>query len=74
MASKHALWQAVRWPVAVLLVGVAGIAAATILQEVFSSEWSLTIGAPSLLFLLPVGAVWLVVAIVVHVVHNRQAN
>jgi hypothetical protein len=58
----------------VLAIGVAGIAAAIILDEVFSSEWSLTIGAPSLLFLSPIGAVWLVVAAISHVVHNRRAG
>ena len=63
MEPEQSLWRAVRWPLAVLLVGVAGVAAAMILDEVYSSEWSLTIGAPSIWFGLPVGAVWLVVAV-----------
>lgn len=74
MAPEHSLWRAIRWPLMVLLLGTVGIAAATILDEVYSSEWSLTIGAPSLWFLLPVGAVWLVVAIVAYLVHNRRAG
>lgn len=74
MVVEHSPWRAVRWPLVVLLVGMVGIAAATILDEVYSSEWSLTIGAPSLWLLLPVGAVWLVVAIVTYLVRNRRAG
>jgi hypothetical protein len=51
-----------------------GITAAIILDEVYSSEWSLTIGAPSIWLVLPFGAVWLVIAVVAHVVHNRRAG
>jgi len=68
------MWRTVRWPLVVLLVAAMGIVAATILDEVFSSEWSLTIGAPSLWVLLPVGAVWLVVAVVTHLVRSRRAG
>ncbi len=74
MTPERSLWQVVRWPLVVLLAGMVGIAAATILDEVYSSEWSLTIGAPSLWLLLPVGAVWLVVAVVTHLVHIRRAS
>jgi hypothetical protein len=74
MALEHSLWRTIRWPLAVLLVGLAGVAAAFILDEVYSSEWSLTIGAPSLWFLVPIGAVWLVVAVVTHLVRNRRAG
>jgi len=74
MTQQHSLWHAVRWPVVVLLVGLVGVAVATILDEVYSAEWSLTIGAPSLWFLLPVGAVWLVVAVVVHLAHHRRTS
>lgn len=66
MAPGRSLWRAVRWPSAVLVAGLVGIATATLLDERYSSEWSLTVGAPSLWLLLPVGAVWLVVAVVVH--------
>lgn len=72
MALEHSLWRAVRWPLVVLLFGVVGFAAATILDEVYSSELSLTIGAPSLWVVLPVGAVWLVVAVVAYLVRNRR--
>jgi hypothetical protein len=74
MAQQHSLWHAVRWPSVVLLVGVVGTVAATILDEVYASEWSLTIGAPSLWLLLPFGAVWLVVALVIHIAHHRRAG
>ncbi len=74
MAPEHSLWRAVRWPLVILLVGMVGIAAATVLDEVYASEWSLTIGAPSLWLLLPVGAVWLVVAIVTRLVRGRRAG
>lgn len=74
MAHERSLWRAIRWPLVVLLVAAVGIAVATVLDEVYSSEWSLTIGAPSLWLLLPVGAVWLVVAVVVYVVRGRRAG
>ena len=73
MVVEHSLWRAVRWPLVVLLVGLVGVAAAIILDEVYSSEWSLTIGAPSLWVLVP-GAVWFVVAVVIHLMHNRRAG
>lgn len=73
MASERSLWQTVRWPLAVLLVAAVGIGAATILEEVYSSEWSLTVGAPSI-WVLFVGGLWLVVAIVVYLVRHRRAE
>lgn len=73
MEPKHPLWHAVMWPSVVLLVGLVGVVTAVVLDEVFSSEMSLTIGAPSLI-VLAVGAVGLVVAIVVYVVRNRRAG
>ena len=73
MVQEHSLWRAVRWPLVVLLVGLVGVAAAIILDEVYSSEWSLTIGAPSLWVLVP-GAVWFLVAVVIHLTHNRRAG
>jgi hypothetical protein len=74
MAHEHSLWRAIRWPLVVLLVGLVGVATATILDEVYSNEWSLTIGAPSLWLLLPLGAVWLVVAVVTYLMHNRRTS
>lgn len=73
MALEHALWRAIRWPLVVLLVAAVGITAAVILDEVYSSEWSLTIGAPFIWVLL-VGAVWLVGAVVTYLVHKRRAS
>jgi hypothetical protein len=52
----------------VLLLGIAGVVAATVFN---ASEWSLTIGAPSLWLVLPIGAIWLVAAIVNH---RREAR
>jgi hypothetical protein len=69
----RSLWRAIRWPLVVLLVAMAGIVTAVILDEVYASEWSLTIGAPSI-WVLVVGAVWLVVAVVAYLVHKRRAG
>lgn len=74
MTPGNSLWRAARWPSAVLLVGALGVVAATVLDEVWSSEWSLTIGAPSLWLLLPVGAVWLVAVVVRHLVRHRRSG
>jgi hypothetical protein len=73
MALAHPLWRAIRWPLVVLLVGVVGVVAATILDAA-GSEWSLTIGAPSLMLLLPAGAVWLVIAVIAYLVGRRRAT
>lgn len=73
MKSEHPLWQAIRWPLLVLLVGVVGVATATILEEAFRSEWSLTIGAPSL-WLLATSSVWLLIAVVAYLVRRRRTN
>jgi hypothetical protein len=74
MAHEHSLWRAIRWPLVVVLVGLAGVATATILDELYANEWSLTIGAPSLGLFLPIGAVWLIVAVITHLKHNRQTS
>ncbi|HEU5474954.1 MAG TPA: hypothetical protein VFV67_30290 [Actinophytocola sp.] len=73
MAQEQSLWRAVRWPVAVVLLGLVGVGVATLLDEVFTSEWSLTIGAPSL-WVLVIGAVWLAVAVVIHLVRRNRAT
>jgi hypothetical protein len=74
MEHEHSLWRAVRWPLLVLLVGLVGVGVATVLDRVFGDELSLTIGAPSLWILLPVGAVWLVIAVVVHLVRRHRTG
>lgn len=47
MALEHSLWRTVRWPLLILLIGTIGVVTATILDKVYRSEWSLTIGAPA---------------------------
>jgi|1185.fasta_scaffold1542178_2 hypothetical protein len=74
MVHRPSLWQSIRWPLLVLLIGLVGLAAATILDVVFGSEWSLTIGAPSLWFLLPIGGAWLILAVVLHHMRNRRPS
>jgi lipopolysaccharide export LptBFGC system permease protein LptF len=68
---ERGLWRAVRWPLLVLVVAVLGIAVAAVLDRTASREWALTIGAPALTVLLPVGLVWLVVAVVVDAMRRR---
>ena len=71
MAAGNGLWRAVRWPVLVLAVAVAAMAAATVLDRTVHREWALTIGAPALWVLLPLGTVWLVVAVLLYAVRPR---
>jgi hypothetical protein len=65
------LWRAVRWPLLVLAIAGLGIGVAAALDRTAVREWALTIGAPALTVLLPVGLVWLVVAVIIYVVRRR---
>jgi hypothetical protein len=73
-ADVIAFWRAVRWPLLVLAIAAVGIGVATVLDRTASSEWALTIGAPALTVLLPVGLVWLAVAVTVYLVRRHGAN
>jgi hypothetical protein len=66
------LWQVVRWPIAVLAVAVAGIVAATVLDQTSQRELALPIGAPALTILLPAGLIWLAAALVMHALRRRR--
>lgn len=71
---ERRLWRAVRWPLLVLAVAVVGVGVAAVLDRTAGREWALTIGAPALTVLLPVGLVWLLVALVVHLVRRQDAS
>jgi len=68
------LWRAVRWPLLVLVIAGVGIGVATVVDRTDAREWALTIGGPALTVLLPVGLVWLVVAVIVYLVRRRGAD
>jgi hypothetical protein len=69
--SDPDLWRAVRWPLLVLAIAGVGIGVATALDRTAAREWGLTIGGPALTVLLPVGLVWLVVAVGIYAVKRR---
>ena len=71
MRSDPDLWRAVRWPLLVLAIAGVGIGVATALDRTAAREWALTIGGPALTVLLPVGLVWLVVAVGIYAVKRR---
>ena len=71
MRSDHDLWRAVRWPLLVLAIAGVGIGAATALDQTAAREWALTIGGPALTVLLPIGLVWLAVAVIRHLAKRR---
>jgi hypothetical protein len=71
MQPERGLWRAVRWPLLVLLIAGVAVVVAIVLDRTASREWALTIGAPALTVLLPVGLAWLVVAVVVYVMRRR---
>jgi hypothetical protein len=58
---------------ALLVIAGVAIATATVLDQ-FKNELSLTIGAPALTVLLPVGLVWLVVAVIVYAARRRRSR
>jgi len=69
--SDRDLWRAIRWPLLVLAVAGVGIVVAAAVDRTVAREWALTIGGPALTVLLPVGLVWLVVAVIRYVVKSR---
>lgn len=72
MTERPDLWRAVRWPVLVLAVAAVAVIVASALDRTDAREWALTIGAPALTILLPLGALWLVLALVPHLVRSRR--
>jgi len=68
------LWRAVRWPLLVLVVAGAAIIAAAVLDRTAAREWALTIGGPALTVVLPIGLLWLLVALVRHAVRRRTPS
>jgi lipopolysaccharide export LptBFGC system permease protein LptF len=73
-APERGLWRAVRWPLLVLAVALVGVGVAAVLDRTDSREWALTVGGPALTVLLPVGLVWLLVAVVVYLVRRQGAS
>ena len=73
MGASPDLWRAVRWPLLVLAVAGVAIAVAAVLDQTDAREWALTIGGPALVVLLPVGLLWLAVAVIRYVVVRRGA-
>lgn len=60
------LWTETRAPLVILAVAFAGIGIAFALDQTSAREYALTIGAPALTLLLPLGLVWLAVALAKH--------
>ena len=73
MPASPDLWRAVRWPVLVLAVAGLAIAVAAALDRTDAREWALTIGGPALVVVLPIGLIWLAVAVIRHVVRRGAA-
>jgi hypothetical protein len=74
MRSGRDLWRAVRWPLLVLAIAALGIGVASALDRTAAREWALTIGGPALTVLLPVGLVWLLVAVIRYLVQRRRGE
>lgn len=61
-------WRSVRWPLLALVVAVVLVVVAFVLDTGprLAREIALVIGASALYLVLPIGVVWLVVAMVMH--------
>jgi hypothetical protein len=64
MEPRGDLWRAIRWPLLVVAIAAPGIVIAAALDRTPAREWALIIGGPSLVVLLPIGLLWLLVAVV----------
>jgi hypothetical protein len=70
--NRSGLWRAIRLPVFLLGVSAAAIATAAVLDRTPAREWALTIGAPALTILLPIGVGWLLLALIVYSVRRNR--
>ena len=68
MTDRDALLRTVRWPL--VLVGIAVVL--IVIALAMDNEMSLTIGGPALAVMLPVGVLWLALALVVHAMRSRR--
>jgi hypothetical protein len=74
MGAPPSLWRAVRWPLLVVAVAGLAIAVAAALDQTDAREWALTIGGPALVVLLPIGLIWLAVAVLRQLVQRGGAR
>ncbi|HYZ08369.1 MAG TPA: hypothetical protein VE709_07210 [Pseudonocardiaceae bacterium] len=74
MAGRETLWRAVRWPLVLIVIASIGVGVAFLLDQTSgrTREWALTIGAPSLTFLLPGGVLWLLIAVIAFTWRRRR--
>jgi hypothetical protein len=73
MGASPDLWRAVRWPPLVVAIAALAIATAAALDQTDAREWALTIGGPALAVLLPIGLIWLAVAVIRYLVRRGAA-
>lgn len=73
MDSESGLLRAVLPPLVLVTFGAVLIGIATIVDHTPAHEWSLTIGAPSILILIG-GLIWLVVAVLIWYFNRRHGR
>ncbi len=71
MTGRVSLWRSIRWPALLIGVAILGVLVAFLLDLTPHYEYALTIGAPSLSVVLPIGVVWLVIALISHARRHR---
>src|SRR5256885_977065 len=74
MLASPNLWRTARWPLLVIVIALLGIVTANVLDQTVYREWALTIGAPSIWFVLPIGVVWLAALLIDHLRHRRTVR
>lgn len=74
MKNQRSLLMATRWPLSVLGVAIVAIGVAFALDQTSAREHALTIGAPAMTLLLPLGLVWLAIALTVHSRRPRSST
>lgn len=70
------MWHAIRWPVGAVVVSAAliGLSFALDMGGMWARDVALMLGSSTLFMFLPASVIWLLIAIVLHVLDRRRGS